>query len=129
MTKKNLSGQIMIIVVVVMTGVFITASLFSSLLVREIKSLRIIFDANKAFYAADSGVEWRMYEILRQTTITGPVMENGTACCQIDCGAGIGNPCLPTEQGGEAFFVLKSLGSATSVYEMLVRRGIETNLY
>ncbi|KKU09881.1 MAG: hypothetical protein UX61_C0006G0009 [Parcubacteria group bacterium GW2011_GWA2_46_7] len=129
MKKGSSNGQIMIIVVMVMTSVFVTASLLSSILVRDMKSLRIVFDANRAFYAADSGVEWRMYEIMRNATTTGPVMINGSSCCQIDCGGGIGGPCTPTEQGNSIFFTIKSLGETTSTYDMIIKRGIETNLY
>jgi hypothetical protein len=115
-------------VVLIMTGVFASASLLSSILIREIKSLRVISDASRAFYAADSGVEWKMYEIFRDTVVSGPVMENGSSCCQIDCGGGVGQACQAVERFGLVQFMIKSVGSATTSYDVLLKRGIETNL-
>lgn len=115
------SGQMMLMVILSLSAIFVTGTVVSVGVTKELRRLNTILDSVKAFYAADAGVEWKFYAALRGD-IEKPGLLNNTSCCGVDDIQMI----LP-ENPGESIRI-RSIGrspASSSLY--IIRRSIETN--
>lgn len=81
--QKYFKSQVMILVVVLMTTIFALAISSQMSFLLSLRQSRLAIDSVKAFYAADSGVEWKMYEFFIGD-ISEPTLTNETSCCGED---------------------------------------------
>ena len=84
--------------------------------------MNTILDSVKAFYAADAGVEWKFYSILKNDSIEPPLLSNNASCCGLQ-----DIELIVPENPGERIRI-KSVGrspASSSLY--IIRRSIETN--
>jgi len=85
--KKNNSGQVMMVVVLILSGIIIGATAISGLLTaRQIRQTADSGSSAMAIAAADAGLEWRMYKLYEDwkmgTLVDGDCIDcqGGTAC-------------------------------------------------
>ena len=77
--KNQNSGQVMMIVVLVLSGIIIGATAVSGLMtVRQTRQTADAGNSSKAVFAADAGLEWRIYKFI----------DDGYACKAEDCSDG-----------------------------------------
>jgi len=68
MTTRNASrGQIMLLTVLILGGVFAIGLTVSTLLLSEVRLARQTLDSVKAVYAAESGLEWELFRYFKGT--------------------------------------------------------------
>jgi hypothetical protein len=77
---KNKNGQVMIVVSLALGGVMIVSTVIGGLLIsNQIRQAGNIANSAKAFYAADSALEWGIYQFYTQDTSAGaPDLTNAT---------------------------------------------------
>ena len=77
---KNKNGQVMIAVSLALGGVMIVSTVIGGLLIsNQIRQAGNIANSAKAFYAADSALEWGIYQFYKQDTSAGaPNLTNNT---------------------------------------------------
>lgn len=121
--QKYFKSQVMILVVVLMTTIFALAISSQMSFLLSLRQSRLAIDSVKAFYAADSGVEWKMYEFFIGD-ISEPTLTNETFCC------GEENISITTPSGIGTKFRIKSTGTspATSTEVQKVKRTINSDL-
>ena len=107
--NKKQSGIALILTVIISSIVLLTAGLIASIVMIQLKLASDISDSTIAIYAADSGVEWQLYQIRRGASVPAPIMSNGASI-------------LTTIIGGYPNFTIKSLGSYG-----LVKRQLEVS--
>ena len=71
-------GQLMLISLMILAGVFAIGFAVSTVFITEVKLSRQVLDSAKAVYAAESGLEWRLFQYFVSPTSTPPVMQNDT---------------------------------------------------
>jgi len=120
--QKYFKSQIMILVVVLMATVFTLAISSQMSFLLSLRQSRLIGDSVKAFYAADSGVEWKMYEFIINKTITKPILTNNTSCC------GSGDIIIKELSGIGGRFRIKSTGVSPATGDQKIKRTINTDL-
>ena len=98
--KQN--GIALLLTVVILSVVTLIAVLIANIVIVQLKLAKDIGDSQVAVYAADSGVEWQLYQIKKDVSVASPVMSNGATVETIVTGA------APN-------FTIKSLGSYQSV--------------
>ncbi len=119
---KTARGQIMLMVILAMAGIFATGAIISLSITKELRRLNAILDSVKAFYAADAGVEWKFYSALKDPAAQAPVFLNNASCC----GPEDIELILP-ENPGEPIKI-KSIGtSPVGGLLYVTKRSIETN--
>lgn len=98
--KEN--GVALLLTVIILSVVILIAVLIANIVIVQLKLAKDIGDSQAAIYAADSGVEWQLYQIRKSASVASPVMSNGATVETIVTGA------APN-------FTIKSLGSYQSV--------------
>lgn len=101
-TNKNQSGIALLLTVVILSIVTLIAVLIANIVIVQLKLAQDIGDSQAAIYAADSGVEWQLYQIRKGISVASPAMLNGATVETMVTGA------APN-------FTVKSLGSYQSV--------------
>ncbi len=75
--KKNEEGVTILLSVIILAVVLATAMAAAGVVIMQIRLAGNAADSVGAIFAADSGVEWQLYNI-RKSTTTAPVMINGS---------------------------------------------------
>ena len=99
-TKQN--GIALLLTVVILSAVTLIAVLIADIVIVQLKLAKDIGDSQAAIYAADSGVEWQLYQIRKGVAAASPAMSNGATV-------------ETTVTGAAPNFTIKSLGSYQSV--------------
>lgn len=109
--KPNVSqsGVALLLTVVILSVVTLVAVFIVNVISNELKLAGDINDSKKAIYAADSGVEWQLYQIRQGASVASPVMSNGATVSV-------------TVTGISPSFNIKSIGSYN-----IVKRQFEIN--
>lgn len=108
--QNNKEGGIALLLTMIILSVVTLVSVFIvNVVSNELKLAGDINDSKKAIYAADSGVEWQLYQIRQGATVASPVMSNGATVSV-------------TVIGDYPSFTIKSLGSYN-----VVKRQFEIN--
>ncbi len=107
--NKNQSGVALILTVIVSSVVLLVAGLIASMVATQLKLASDIGDSNIAIYAADSGIEWQLYQVRNGASVPTPLMSNGAIIST-------------TVTGSAPNFTIKSLGSYG-----LVKRQLEVS--
>lgn len=78
--KNKNHGQVMIVVSVALGGVMLGSTLVGGILIlSQLRQVKNISDSAKAFYAADSGLEWGYYQFIGKSEAVAPSFENGAS--------------------------------------------------
>lgn len=104
LTKDNQkqSGIALLLTVIILSIVTLIAVLIANIVIVQLKLAKDIDDSQAAVYAADSGIEWQLYQIKKGIVVSSPVMLNGAVI-------------ETTVTGVAPSFTIKSLGSYQSV--------------
>lgn len=94
--KEN--GIALLLTVIILSVVTLVAISIASIVVVQLRLVRDIDDSKAAIYAADSGVEWQLYQIRQGVSVSSPIMSNGATIST-------------TVTGTVPNFTIKSLGS------------------
>lgn len=106
-TAQN--GIALLLTVLILSIVTFIAVLIADIVIVQLKLAKDIGDSQAAIYAADSGVEWQLYQIRKGVSVVSPAMSNGATV-------------ETTVIGSYPSFTIKSLGSYN-----LVKRQFEVN--
>ncbi|HOM68456.1 MAG TPA: hypothetical protein PLA57_01560 [Candidatus Paceibacterota bacterium] len=120
--QKYFKSQVMILVVVLMAGIFALAVSSQMSFLLGLRQSRLTIDSVKAFYAADAGVEWQMYEFIRAESISAPNFNNEASCCGSD------DISTTTPSGIGDKFRIKSTGTSPFTADQKIKRTINTDL-
>ena len=72
-------GQVMLLTVLVIGGLLLGASAIAGLMmVYQIRQSSDVVNSTKAIFAADSGVEWELYRMFKDSDYSKPTMTNQT---------------------------------------------------
>lgn len=107
--NKNQSGVALILTVIISSVVLLVAGLIANMVAIQLKLASDIGDSNIAIYAADSGIEWQLYQVRNGASVPTPLMSNGAIIST-------------TVTGSAPNFTIKSLGSYG-----LVKRQLEVS--
>lgn len=97
-SKSTQSGVALLLTVIILSIVTLVSVFIVSIVSNELKLVGDINDSKKAIYAADSGVEWQLYQIRQGASVALPIMSNGATVSV-------------TVTGNHPSFTIKSLGS------------------
>lgn len=100
--KTNQSGIALLLTLIILSVVVSIAAFIVNVVVAQLKLTRDIDYSQLAIYAADSGVEWQLYQIRKGVSVSPPIMSNGAT---IDV----------VVTGTAPDFTIKSLGTYQSV--------------
>ena len=100
--NKNQSGISLLLTVAILSAVTLIAVLIVDIVIVQLKLAKDIGDSQAAIYAADSGVEWQLYQIRKGVSVASPAMSNGATV-------------ETTVTGSAPNFTIKSLGSFKEV--------------
>jgi hypothetical protein len=120
----NQRGQVMLLTVLILSGLLLSASTIGGLLMLyQIRQSADIANSTKAIYAADSGIEKRIYEFLSEgskvntcSDVRSYVLANGTTV-KASCVAEV-KPATETEEGLEKI-TIKSTGESRKNFRAL----------
>lgn len=85
LTVKNVRGQAMLIVVLVLGGAILGATTIAgTLMLYQIRATNDAANSAKAIFAADSGVEWALYSFFNPPAGPLPTFSNG-ASLTVNC--------------------------------------------
>ena len=103
-SKKNLTpkGIALLLTIIILSIVMLIAVLITTIVTMQLKLSSDINDSTKAIYAADSGIEWQLYQIRTGAPAAMPTMSNGATL-------------TVTVTGSYPNFTIKSLGSYGTV--------------
>src|SRR3989338_10873566 len=80
---KNMRGQIMLLTVLALSGTILGATTIAGLLmVYQIRQSNDIVNSTKAIFAADAGLEWRLYKFFKFDSQACKDCPDGGACPQ-----------------------------------------------
>ncbi|KKS44830.1 hypothetical protein A2567_02310 [Candidatus Azambacteria bacterium RIFOXYD1_FULL_42_11] len=96
------TGITLLFTMIILAFVLLTAVLIVDIVIVQLKLSGDINDSLVAIYAADSGVEWQLYQIRKGQSIPSPIFVNGAAV-------------ETTVTGSAPNFTIKSLGSFKEV--------------
>jgi len=96
------NGIALLLTLIILSAVTLIAVLIADIVIVQLKLAKDINDSQAAIYAADSGIEWQLYQIKKGVLVALPVMSNGATVETIVTGT------APS-------FTIKSLGSYQSV--------------
>lgn len=99
--KTAQNGIALLLTVVILSIVTLIAVLIADIVIVQLKLAKDIGDSQAAIYAADSGIEWQLYQIRKGVLVSSPVMSNGATT-------------TTTVIGIAPNFTIKSLGSYQS---------------
>lgn len=77
--NNNQKGIALLLTVIIISIVLLIATLISNIVITQLKLAGDINDSVIAIYAADSGVEWQLYQIRYGASVPAPVMSNGAS--------------------------------------------------
>lgn len=100
--NNNQKGIALLLTVIIISVVMLIATLIANIVITQLKLAGDIKDSTTAIYAADSGVEWQLYQIRNGASVLAPVMSNGATVSV-------------TVTGTSPNFTIKSLGSYRTV--------------
>lgn len=100
--NNNQKGIALLLTVIIISAVLLIATLIINIVITQLKLTGDINDSTSAIYAADSGVEWQLYQIRQGTSVPTPTMSNGATVSV-------------TATGASPNFTIKSLGSYRAV--------------
>ena len=120
--QKYFKSQVMILVVVLMTTIFVLAISSQMSFLLSLRQSRLAIDSVKAFYAADSGVEWKMYTFIMVESISAPSFNIYASCC------GAGDISTTTLSGIGTKFRIKSVGTSPATGDQKIKRTINSDL-
>lgn len=91
---RRCSGQAMILTVLALGGTMLGATTIAGLLmIYQLRQATDLGNSAKAIFAADTGIEWGLYQIVKPDgSATAPIMRNGAAfslVCYDDSGASV----------------------------------------
>ncbi|MEK7624297.1 MAG: hypothetical protein AAB404_01020 [Patescibacteria group bacterium] len=73
------TGQVMLLTTLVVGGLLLGASAIAGLMmVYQIRQSSDVVNSTKAVFAADSGVEWELYRMFKDSDYPKPIMTNQT---------------------------------------------------
>jgi len=104
-------GQVMLITVLALSGTILGATAIAGLLmVYQLRQSNDVINSNKAIFAADSGLEWRLYRFLK---VDGQI-------CNPECDGGGSGACPKPTFGNGADFktTCELLGGATTTVKV-----------
>ncbi len=107
--NKNQSGIALLLTMIILSASMLIAMLIATIVVVQFKLSTDVNNSTIAIYAADSGVEWQLYQIRNGSSVPAPTMSNGASISTTIIGA------YPN-------FTIKSLGTYKEV-----RRQFEVN--
>ncbi len=99
-TAQN--GIALLLTIIILSVVTLIAILIVNIVIVQLKLAKDIDDSQAAIYAADSGVEWQLYQTRKSASVASPMMLNGATV-------------ETTVIGVAPNFIIKSLGSYQSV--------------
>ena len=100
--NQKQSGIALLLTVIILSIVTLIAVLIANIVIVQLKLAKDTDDSQVAIYAADSGIEWQLYQIKKGIAVPSPVMSNGATI-------------VTTVTGTSPSFTIKSLGSYQSV--------------
>ena len=100
--NKNQSGIALLLTMIILSATVLTATLIAAIVIIQFKLSSDINNSTIAIYAADSGVEWQLYQIRNGSSVPAPVMSNGATT-------------TTTVTGISPNFTIKSLGAYKEV--------------
>lgn len=100
------SGIALLLTVIILSIVTLIAVSIANTVIVQLKLVGDMNDSKVAIYAADSGVEWQLYQLRMGDSVASPVMSNGAII-------------ETTVTGTAPNFTIKSLGSYKSVKRQL----------
>lgn len=77
--KLKSSGQIFLMSILILGAVLISALFLMSIFIKDFRQSIETSESTKAFYAADSAMEWQIYNSLNDPDASNPEMINGTS--------------------------------------------------
>ena len=77
-TQYRPSGQIFLMSILVLSAVMASALFLMSIFIKDFRQSIETSESVKAFYAADSAMEWQIYNALNDPDASAPVMNNLT---------------------------------------------------
>lgn len=77
--KNNEDGIALLLTVIILSIVTLVSVFIVNIISNELKLASDINDSKKAIYAADSGIEWQLYQIRYGVSVASPVMSNGAS--------------------------------------------------
>lgn len=78
-TRRRPLGQIFLMSILILSAVMASALLLMSISIKNFRQAIETSESVKAFYAADSAMEWQIYNALNDPDATAPVMVNNTS--------------------------------------------------
>lgn len=78
-TQYRLSGQIFLMSILILSAVMTSALFLMSIFIKDFRQSIETSESVKAFYAADSAMEWQIYNALNDPYAEPPVMSNLTS--------------------------------------------------
>ncbi|HPD55448.1 MAG TPA: hypothetical protein PLR11_01375 [Candidatus Paceibacterota bacterium] len=106
---KNQKGQAMLITMLILMSSFLVSMALGGLVLYELKSMIFTGESVKALYAAESGLEWKLYQANHpdEETGRGPIMNNGTSFI------------VSVSSTTEGYLVIYSVGRSINTYRAL----------
>lgn len=95
-------GIALLLSIIILAIVILITVLIAAIVAMQLKLASDINDSAAAIYAADSGVEWQLYQIRQGASVSSPAMSNGATIEMVVTGT------APN-------FTIKSLGSYRAV--------------
>lgn len=96
--NKREKGITLLLTMIILSASVLIATLVAAIVVTQFKLSSDVNYSMIAIYAADSGVEWQLYQIRQAKTVPAPTMSNGATIST-------------TVTGGLPNFTIKSLGA------------------
>lgn len=109
------SGQVMLITVLALSGALLGATTISGLLMLyQIRQTADVVNSTKAIFAADAGLEWRLYKFFKTDSQTCKDCPDGGQCPQptFANNASFQSTCQEQIFGAEQNITLRSVGKA-----------------
>ncbi len=114
---KRESGQVMLITVLVLSGTILGATAIAGLIMLyQVRQSTDIVNSTKAIYAADSGIEWRLYKFFKADVQVckncSDPLDPGGACpqTQFQNNSSFESTCNAQLSGGNLTVDIKSTG-------------------
>jgi len=77
-TQYRSSGQIFLMSILILGAVMTSALFLMSIFIKDFRQSIETSESVKAFYAADSAMEWQIYNVLNDPDASAPAMNNNT---------------------------------------------------
>ena len=101
--NNNQKGVALLLTTIIISIVLLIATLIANIVITQLKLAGDINDSTTTIYAADSGVEWQLYQIRNGASVPAPAMSNGATIST-------------TVTGNSPNFTIKSLGAYKEVW-------------